>query len=120
MDKKQAMAKVNKHVGCRLLNHHNTTFAKVNSAKDVWWINVAPRKLRSDWHIILIKKRGNSLIWLRVPAGSISAPEKVFRVRQDKGCIDLEISSHCQRYMKDVKSGGTGYDFSRHVEYESD
>ena len=118
LDKTSAMAKVNEHMGRELLSHHNTIFANINSAKDVWWLNVHPRKFGSDLHIILMKQGGSGLIWLRITAGFISAPEEVFRVRPDNGLVDVEISSRRQRYMKDVKNGGTGYDFRRHVEYE--
>ena len=118
MDKKQAMAKINEHVGQELLNNRNTICSKINSAKDVWWFTVAPRKFRSDLHIALIKKGGSGLIWLRITADFISAPEKVFSKRQNNDRLDLEISSRGPQYMKDVRSDGTGYDFARHVKDE--
>ena len=119
IDKKSAMARINEHVGCQLLKPDNTRFANVNSAKkDVWWVNVPLDKFRNELHLVLVKDGGNGLVWLRVAPGSISAPEDMFRVRKDKGYVDLEISSLPERYLKDVKSGGKEYDFTRHVEYE--
>ena len=112
------MARVNEHVGYPLLRDDNTSFANINSKKDVWWVNVNPRKFRHELHIILVKDGDSGLIWLRIAPSSISAPEDVFRVKQDNGYVDFEISSHPERYMKDVRSGGTEYDFSRHVEVE--
>ena len=120
MDKGPAMAQVNEHVGHQLLRGDNTSFANVNSKKDVWWVNVDPRKFERELHLVLAKDGDSGLIWLRIAPGSIAAPEHVFRVRQDNGYVDFEISSDPDRYMKDVKSGGTEYDFAPHVEYEWD
>ena len=47
----------------------------------------------------------------------------MFKLRTDervKGLIDLEIAVSGDLYLKDVKSGGTGYDFRPHVAYEWD
>ena len=113
MDKKSAMAMVNEHVGCQLLTAENTSVVNVNNSKDVWWVNVDPRKFERELHVVLVKDRDSGLIWLRIAPGSISAPEDVFRLKED-GRVDFEIS----RDMKDVKSGGTRYDFTRHVEWD--
>lgn len=118
MNKELTIAKVNWHLGYRLLDERNTSFANVNSAKDVWWLNINPRKFERDLHILLVKEGDRGLIWLRIKGNSIPNPTKVFKVRPDKGLIDLEISSRALRYMTDVKSGGKGYDFSKHIEYE--
>lgn len=120
MNKQSAMAMVNEHVGSKLLTDNNTNFANINSRKDVWWINVDPAKFVHELHIILAKDGDGGLIWLRIAAGSIPASEDVFRVKKDNGYFDFEISSHPERYLKDVKSGGTEYDFTPHVEYEWD
>lgn len=120
MNKKFAMATINGHLGSRLLEGGNTRFSRVNASKDVWWLNPKPEQFKSDLHIILVKEGDSGLIWLRIPGNSIPVPAKVFKFRQDKGCIDLEISSRSLRYMTDVKSGGSGYDFSKHIEREGE
>ena len=117
MDKQSAMKMVNEHLGYRLLGGGNTSFANVNASKPVWWINISLDKFKSDRHILLVKGNGG-LIWLRIEGNSFSDLGKVFRVREDKDCVDLEISSRHPQYMIDVKSGGTGYDFTKHVEHE--
>ena len=82
MDKKAAMAKVNRHVGHKLLTIRNTVFSKVNSGgKDVWWASPDLRKFSRELHVILVKRGGSGLIWLRIAAGSIPAPETVFKVK---------------------------------------
>ena len=116
------MTKINQHVGDQLLRTDNTIFASISSKKDVWWLTVDTRKFRRELHVILVKNGDSGLIWLRIAPGSISAPKDVFRFRVKKknDCVDCEISSHPddRRYMRDIRSGGTEYDFTRHVEYE--
>ena len=118
MDKRSAMDRVNEHCGSRLLDGGNTSFANINASKPVWWININPSKFKSDLHLLLAKEGDGGLIWLRIEGNSFPDVRKVFRVRQDKDCIDLEISSRPPKYMTDVKSGGTEYNFTKHIEYE--
>ena len=117
MDKNQAIEQVNSELGYALLNRRNTHFSNVNAAKSVWWFNVAPRKFENDLHL-LCATRDSRLIWLKIEANTFPNPQQVFRARPDNGLIDLEISSAAQRYMCDVKSGGSGYDFRPHVQRE--
>ena len=118
MDKRSAMERVNEHWGSRLLDGGNTSFANINASKPVWWININPSKFKSDLHLLLAKEGDGGLIWLRIEGNSFPDVRKVFRVRQDNDYIDLEISSRHPKYMTDVKSGGTEYDFAKHIEHE--
>lgn len=126
MNKFDAIRKVNAHLGEPLLKgsgrNSNTHFSNINkSAKKVWWFNIPPQKFGNELHLLCAKKSG--LIWLRIKAGAIPNPESVFKLRTDervKGLIDLEIAAEGNLYLKDVKSGGTGYDFRPHIAYEWD
>ena len=118
MNKRSAIAKVNSHVGYGLLHGPNTSFANINASKGVWWLNVNPNKFNKDLHLLLAKKGQDGLIWLTIEANTFPAPERVFRTRQDNGLIDIEISTEPSQYLTDVKSGGTGYNFTRHVAHE--
>ena len=120
MNKGSAIAKVNNHLGHRLLDGANTSFANINASKSVWWINVNPNKFNEDLHLLLAKNGQDGLIWLKIEANTFPDPERVFRKRQDKGLIDIEISSEPSRYLTDVKSGGTGYNFTRHMVHQWD
>ena len=115
MDKRSAMEMVNEHLGNRLLYRENTSFANINASKPVWWININPSKFKSDLHLLLAKEGYGGLIWLHIKGNAFPDVRKVFRVRQDKDCIDLEISSRPPKYMTDIKSGGTEYDFTKHI-----
>ena len=118
MDKQSAIAMVNGLLGNKLLNGRNTNFANINASKGVWWLNIPPRRFKEDLHLLLAKEMQRGLIWLKIEANAILAPEKMFRLRADNGYIDLEISSAPWQYMIDVKSGGIGYNFAKHIKHE--
>ena len=121
MDKRSAMEMVNEHLGNRLLYGRNTSFANINAAVPLWWMNIGPSKFKSDLHLLLAKEGDGGLIWLRIKGNAFPDVSKVFSVRQDnshKGLIDLGISSIPPKYMTDVKGGGTEYDFTKHIEHE--
>lgn len=118
MNKQSAMAMVNGYLGHGLLNERNTSFANVNASKAVWWLNIRPERFEDDLHVLLVKEGETGLIWLKIEANAFPFLERVFRKRQDTGAIDLEISSMPSHYMTDVKSGGTGYNFTKHIEHE--
>ena len=117
MDKRTTREKVNGHLGRRLLNNRNTRFSNVNASKPVWWLNVPLRKFKDELHLLLAEENGG-LIWLRIKGNTFPSPKDVFRYWEDKGAVDLEISTMPQDYMTDVKSGGTNYNFTKHIEYE--
>ena len=118
MEKAEAIREVNGHLGSNVLNHSNTSFSHVNAAKSVWWLNINPQRFQRNLHILLCKEEESGLIWLKVAANTFPNLEKVFRIRDDKKVVDLEISCEGNRYMCDIKSGGTGYNFRRHIERE--
>ena len=116
MKKSEAMARINSHAGRVLLNGKNARFASMNKSKSVWWLNVPLEMAGKDLHIILkraAKGRDGSLIWLTLPAGTLSRSK--FRYWQSRGAIDLEIGAQGASYLKDIKSDGTRYDFSPQV-----
>ena len=114
MDKKSAIERINSKTGHEVLNHDNTHFSNVNSAKPVWWFNIAPHKFMNDLHLLCAKD--TEITWLKIEANTFLNPEHTFRLRPDNGKIDLEISCVTERYMHDGKSGGIGYDFRRHIQ----
>ena len=113
MNKSQAIRTVNFHLGDSVLTHSNTVFANVNKGKPVWWFNITPHRFGSELHLLLAKNR--EVIWLSIEANAFPDLGSVFRIRPDRGSVDLEISASGNSYMRDIKSGGTGYDFMPHV-----
>ena len=118
MKKAEAIGKINEYLESKVLSHGNTSFANVNAAKSVWWLNVHPKKFANDLHLLLAKKDISGLIWLKIEANTFADIEGVFKIRNDKNVVDLEIACEGNRYMRDIKAGGTGYNFLRHIEHE--
>jgi hypothetical protein len=59
---------------------------------------------------------GNYSLWLHLPKGFIKQLGSTFKIREDKNAVDLEISADKNyKYLKDVKSGGIGFDFTAFV-----
>ena len=99
------------------LTSGNTSYSKINKSKDVWWFNVRTNKFNSNVHLLL--KTEIQVIWITLPKGFVSNLPSTFKVREDKDAVDLEISADTQfKYLQDVKSGGTGFDFSGFVKAE--
>ncbi|MFH4969333.1 hypothetical protein V8G61_14100 [Gaetbulibacter sp. M240] len=92
------------------LNNANTSYSKINKSKAVWWFNVPTDKFNADVHLLLNTE--SKVIWIKLPKGFVNNLQANFKIREDKDAVDLEISSDKNhRYLHDVKSGGTGFDF---------
>lgn len=119
MTKSEAIKTVNSYLGRPALDNRNTRFSKVNSSKDVWWLNIPINKFSSDVHLVLAKSQG--FIWIKIPTGSfpnLSSFSK-FKIREDIGAVDLEISCDKKyKYLCDIKSGGSEFDFEPLIEFE--
>ncbi|MBE8158389.1 MAG: hypothetical protein HAW59_03245 [Betaproteobacteria bacterium] len=119
MTKKEAINIINSHlVGIRILNGINTHFSNIieaaNNDKKVWWTNIPPEKFDQDLHLLFNRQDG--FFWIKISANTIT-PAAVFRIREDNGKVDIEASSNKHdRYMRDIKSGGAGYDFRPHIQ----
>lgn len=99
------------------LNSSNTSYSKINKSKAVWWFNVSTDKFNSDVHLLLNTE--SKVIWICLPKGFVNNLHSTFKVRDDKDAVDLEISADKHfRYLHDVKSGGTGFNFSGFVKKE--
>lgn len=111
MTKKEIINQINYqfHAG---LNNTNTAYASINKSKEVWWLNVPVSKFTDEVHLLL--NTGSKVIWVLLPKGF--AKGVPFKIREDKNAVDLEISSSkSYMYLRDVKSGGTHFDFRPYV-----
>ncbi len=114
MTKQEAMRELNIRIGEEVLSSRNTHYANINNAKDVWWFNIPLDRFSNDLYLILNKK--NDLIPLRIEANTFADPSRIFKIAKDKRMVDLEISAkRGYTYMIDIKSGGTRYNFNRHI-----
>lgn len=113
MTKSELIQYINKNYGFGL-NSGNTSYSNINKSKSVWWFNVPVSKFKEDVHLLLNTQ--TKAIWVQLPKGFVSNLYNNFKVREDKDAVDLEISADKHfKYLHDVKSGGTGFDFSGFV-----
>jgi hypothetical protein len=109
MKKSSAISYINNQVGQQVLNNSNTSFSNINSRRSVWWMNIKLEKLKRDFNILIVGEK--DLHWLKIPANSFN-PYRDFRIWEEKGAIDLYISSDIKdRYLRDISSGARGVDF---------
>ena len=113
MTKSQLIAQINHHHKAGL-NSTNTSFSSINKSKEVWWFNVPVSKFNVDVHLLL--SGSNYALWLHLPKEFVKQLAATFKIRLDKEAVDLEISADKDfKYLKDVKSGGSGFDFTPFV-----
>lgn len=121
---KQARERVNTHVGQRLLTRENTNFASKSihsSGQYVWWFDIFLERTSRDLHLLLkraMKDDAGGMIWLKLPANTLSMEGFGYRKIKGKNAIVLEIGTQGINYLKDIRSGGVGYDFASHVQHE--
>tara|TARA_R100000935_G_scaffold29362_1_gene49658 strand:+ start:12251 stop:12607 length:357 start_codon:yes stop_codon:yes gene_type:complete len=95
------------------LSAANTSFGSINKSKEVWWLNIPVHKFNDDVNLLL--NAPNYALWLSLPKG-FAKGDALFKIREDKNAVDLEISADKNfQYFKDVKSGGTGFDFKPYI-----
>jgi hypothetical protein len=111
MQKKELIDYINKNYQASL-DARNTSFSKINSSKAVWWFNVPVAKFSDTVNLLLSSEQ--SALWIFLPKGFTKS--QPFKIREDKNAVDLEISADEHfKYLIDVKSGGTEFDFSGFV-----
>lgn len=94
----------------------NVRYSKKNSSKNVFWINVAvDYRVSNDMFFILNNIEENRVIYLKIPAFTIT--EENFRIKDSNGykSYDIELSSNRETFLIDVKSGGNKFDFKPFV-----
>ncbi len=112
MKKAEAINKVNSLIHKKILNNMNSAFANINKAKPVWWINIDPDKLNFDLFILLVSS--SKLYILHIPPNKIQNPTAKFRLKGK--ALDIEIGSNPgMEFFRDVKSGGTMFNFKPYL-----
>ncbi|MCG1035514.1 hypothetical protein [Polaribacter sargassicola] len=97
------------------LTDNNTNCASISSSKKVWWFTIPVLKFEEDIHLLL--NTTDRVIWIVLPKGLINL--NLLKVREDSEKIDLEISADGDhKFLHDIKSGGTEFDFSEFVREE--
>ncbi|MDN3205649.1 hypothetical protein [Algoriphagus sediminis] len=116
MSKKHLIDRINTQFG-ENLNAGNTCFSSINKSKQVWWANIHLSKFADEVHLLLAGT--GHFLWVTLPKDFVHNLSETFKIREDKNAVDLEISADKDsRYLIDVKSGGTGFDFRKYVREE--
>ena len=108
---------VKSNFGDKTVRSTNTSFASINKSKEVWWLNIPVGKFGEQVNLLL--QGENKVIWIQLPKNFVDNLFSNFKIRQDKDAVDLEISADkSYLYLKDVKSGGSYFDFKHYVKEE--
>ena len=112
--KSQLIDYIKFNFGDRTVITSNTSYASINKSKEVWWLNIPVAKFEEQVNLIL--KGDDKVIWIQLPKNFVLNLTSKFKIREDKNAVDLEISAdRSYMYLKDVKSGGTHFDFKPFV-----
>lgn len=113
-EKSQVIEYVQSNFGTTSVKNNNTSFSSINKSKQVWWFNVPVQKFEGEVNLLL--KGTDEIIWIHLPTNFVNNLASKFKIREDKNAVDLEISADTSYlYLKDVKSGGTHFDFKPFV-----
>jgi len=117
MNKGQAIARIVRQGLVSEVTSSNIHFANVNSAKDVWWLDIPLAKLESARNptigLLLYEQRSDQLYYLEVPKSYLRDNLNRLVVRSSKGCISLELSTEAHKLFRDVRPTGSGVNFSQ-------
>lgn len=121
MNKQEASSIINKYLGKEILNPKNkgnVKWSTINNKKDVYWINIhLDSRISNEYHLILNDEEKREFTYLIIPKNELDT--NLFKIVFDKTVeldkIDIELSTHQENYLVDIKSGGTHYDFSKYV-----
>jgi len=121
MNKKIASKIINNDLGLNRLdpeNNGNVKWANINSKKNVYWINIhIDERLNHEYHFILNNKNKREFIYMVIPPNIFKDNLFVCRFDRTNGLdkYDVELSVNEASYLKDIKSGGSGFSFSKFV-----
>ena len=121
MNKAQAIARMVKLGTVSEVVASSIHFANVNSAKDVWWLDIPLAKLDSAGSskigLLLYDQRSDQLYYLEVPTFYLKDNLNRLVVRSAKGCISLELSTEAHKLFRDVRPAGGGVNFAQFLKY---
>lgn len=117
MDKSKAVDQTNRRCNTSELSLHNTHFANVNAKKDVWWVDLPLPEVSLDGageiNLLLYDHRSEEVHYLQIPTEYFRANMIHLVIRDDKGCISLELSADGRNLFQDVRPTGGGVRFAQ-------
>ncbi len=117
MNKAQAIARMVRVGAVSEVAASSIHFANVNSAKEVWWLDIPLAKLdtvgNSKIGLLLYDDRSDHLYYLEVPKTYLKDNLNRLVLRSAKGCISLELSTEAHKLFRDVRPTGGGVNFAQ-------
>ncbi|MDX8376438.1 MAG: hypothetical protein R8L53_00245, partial [Mariprofundales bacterium] len=104
MNKKQAIALLNKKQSQSMLTNLNTHWANLSvyAGKDGWWLNVPFNKFSDNLYFILNNKQLGKMLFISIPKNSIANPRSIFRDKENTADIFIAAISSEQLNKTDV------------------
>ncbi|MDQ3668397.1 MAG: hypothetical protein M3410_17845 [Acidobacteriota bacterium] len=101
MNKAQAIARMVKLGKVSVVDASSIHFANINSAKDVWWLDIPLAKVvsagSSKIELLLYNQKSDQLYYPEVPTSYLKNNLNRLVVRSAKGCISLELSTEAHK-----------------------
>jgi len=90
-----------------------TRFANVNSAKNVWWLDIPISKINGhiNLSLALYDDRRKKLFVLDVPPDFFRENEKSISIRIDRQVVSLELSAEDSRIFENTRPVNSGLSF---------
>ncbi|MFN2531086.1 MAG: hypothetical protein ABR555_07295 [Pyrinomonadaceae bacterium] len=121
MNKAQAIARMVRLGVVSEVAASSIHFSNINSAKDVWWLDIPLAKLDSAGSqkigLLLYDDKSDQLYYLEVPKSYLKDHLSRLVVRATKGCISLELSTDSHKLFRDVRPAGGGVNFGQFLKY---
>lgn len=106
MEKKAAIAELNRRGASPRLGMTQVRFANVNASKAVWWLDLPLDDVlneRDPAINLVLAGSGSEVFHLRAPKAWMIENIEEFAVREDKDVISLELSCERHNLFQDVR-----------------
>ena len=110
---------MNRHQALELLpglERATTHFSSINTAKDLWWLDIPILKIKSPscklLTLLLHDNRVAKLHVLEVPTSFFSDNADSLSIRKDTGMISLELSCEEKQFLQNVRPQSSGLHFA--------
>ena len=99
------------------MDNSNTAKANINSQKNVWWFTIPKEKFTSNFYLIC--NESNYLYLIFIEKNTLAPITNYFKIRADNESIEIEICADklSDNFLKDIKSGGTSFNFKNLIDF---
>lgn len=117
LSKNDAVARLTRKCPTLEIQACTTHFASINAGKEVWWYDIARKKVTAGQHEVLhvlaYDHRSDEIHCLVVPATYLRENLSRLVIREDKDTISLELSASRSNFLQDIRPGGGRVPFAQ-------